>query len=118
MTTTQIEDQRTHLERDLLRLNRELTRLREESAQCVNTPGDRVSAPSHPGDHDSEGAAMRLQEVASHRLILQQTEEALARIEAGEYGRCTRCGEEISAERLDAVPYAAHCIACEQEATG
>lgn len=35
---------------------------------------------------------------------------ALARIEEGEYGICTECGEEINTNRLDAVPYATECI--------
>ncbi|WP_391570395.1 TraR/DksA family transcriptional regulator [Pseudobythopirellula maris] len=52
------------------------------------------------------------------RLVLQQTEGALARIEAGEYGDCAHCGEPISHERLDAVPYVSLCIGCEQKTVG
>ena len=37
---------------------------------------------------------------------------ALRRIEAREYGFCVNCGEEISPERLDAVPHAARCRNC------
>jgi DnaK suppressor protein len=31
------------------------------------------------------------------------------------YGRCEKCGEEISEKRLDALPFATHCIACQEE---
>ncbi|WP_370337811.1 TraR/DksA family transcriptional regulator [Parvularcula marina] len=37
---------------------------------------------------------------------------ALTRIEDGTYGECIDCGEEISPERLEAVPYAALCRKC------
>ena len=37
---------------------------------------------------------------------------ALARIAAGEFGICTKCGDEISDERLDAVPFTPFCRVC------
>ncbi|MDO9104509.1 MAG: TraR/DksA family transcriptional regulator [Methylovulum sp.] len=38
--------------------------------------------------------------------------QALARIDSGEYGICTACGEPIRAERLKALPYSHLCISC------
>jgi len=40
---------------------------------------------------------------------------ALGRIEEGTYGRCVRCGNEIPAERLEAMPRAPLCVTCKQE---
>lgn len=37
---------------------------------------------------------------------------AIARIDAGNYGVCTTCGEDIEEARLVAVPEAARCMAC------
>ncbi len=37
---------------------------------------------------------------------------ALRRIEDGEFGFCAECGERISDERLEIVPYAAKCARC------
>lgn len=37
---------------------------------------------------------------------------ALKRIDDGSYGTCLKCGDDISDERLDAVPYAALCRNC------
>lgn len=37
---------------------------------------------------------------------------ALRRIDAGTYGRCARCGHEIGAARLAALPSATTCVAC------
>ena len=43
---------------------------------------------------------------------LNQVNEALARLDAGEYGFCKSCGNEIVAMRLEALPYATLCIDC------
>jgi DnaK suppressor protein len=40
---------------------------------------------------------------------------ALLRIDNGEYGECDRCGEPIEPRRLQALPWAANCVACQQE---
>lgn len=40
--------------------------------------------------------------------------DALRRIEDGSYGECVECGEPISPKRLDAVPWAAMCVRCQQ----
>jgi DnaK suppressor protein len=49
----------------------------------------------------------------NERNILRLVEEALRRIEAGDYGYCVSCEEEIQEKRLDAVPWARHCIKCQ-----
>ena len=38
--------------------------------------------------------------------------DALKRIANGTYGICAKCGDDISPERLDAVPYAVTCRKC------
>ncbi|MEM0922854.1 MAG: TraR/DksA family transcriptional regulator [Pseudomonadota bacterium] len=43
---------------------------------------------------------------------LRRIDEALHRIEAGEYGLCHSCGEEIPAARLRVVPEAQVCTGC------
>jgi RNA polymerase-binding protein DksA len=43
---------------------------------------------------------------------LRAIDAALARIESGTYGVCTNCGEEISPERLETLPYATRCRHC------
>ena len=37
---------------------------------------------------------------------------ALTRISEGAYGTCTACGRTLPTERLDAIPWAATCVAC------
>jgi DnaK suppressor protein len=48
----------------------------------------------------------------SSRAELEMIEAALARITAGTYATCVRCGGSISAERLAALPYTTTCITC------
>jgi RNA polymerase-binding transcription factor DksA len=40
---------------------------------------------------------------------------ALERMDAGEYGQCVNCGEKISEERLDVLPYTPFCKTCAAE---
>ncbi len=37
---------------------------------------------------------------------------ALARMDDGTYGKCEICGNEIAAERLEALPYTTYCLGC------
>lgn len=41
---------------------------------------------------------------------------ALARLEAGDYGLCTDCGEPIPERRLQAQPFAVRCLTCQERA--
>ena len=45
-------------------------------------------------------------------VTIEQIDAALARIEAGTYGRCTGCQAEIPEERLELRPFAGTCVAC------
>lgn len=47
--------------------------------------------------------------------LLREVRAALNRIVDGSYGLCQQCEEEISQKRLQAVPWATLCIACQQE---
>lgn len=47
------------------------------------------------------------------RQLLKRIELAIQRIEAGEYGACTHCGEPIAFARMQAQPFASLCIGCQ-----
>jgi DnaK suppressor protein len=49
------------------------------------------------------------------RQFLQMVEHALSNIVEGSYGECEQCGNEINERRLDAVPWARHCIVCQEK---
>ncbi|PYS48749.1 MAG: RNA polymerase-binding protein DksA [Acidobacteria bacterium] len=50
---------------------------------------------------------------ANDRRLLELIDEALERIEAGEFGNCVHCGEPMLEKRLEAVPWARHCLRCQ-----
>ncbi len=58
----------------------------------------------------SQGASESLQEETLASQTLIQVQDALKRIEEGTYGKCTVCGRQIEAARLEAVPWAAYCL--------
>jgi DnaK suppressor protein len=45
---------------------------------------------------------------------LNKINDALSRLEQGNYGNCFECGEEIAEKRLRALPFAVRCKDCEQ----
>jgi DnaK suppressor protein len=48
--------------------------------------------------------------------MLRQIRFAIARIGDGSYGICLHCEEEISARRIQALPWAVFCIRCQEQA--
>ncbi len=49
------------------------------------------------------------------RTILNMIDAALKRIQSDEYGVCANCQEELQQKRLEAVPWAKHCLACQEK---
>jgi DnaK suppressor protein len=50
-----------------------------------------------------------------NRRMLQLVTEALERLKNGSYGLCVACHEEVQLKRLEAVPWARHCIECQEK---
>ena len=51
----------------------------------------------------------------SERQLLQQVDDALARIGARQYGICASCEDSMNLKRLQAVPWATLCISCQEK---
>jgi DnaK suppressor protein len=49
------------------------------------------------------------------RVMLQLVEDALKRMKENAYGLCANCQEEVQQKRLEAVPWARHCIECQEK---
>lgn len=58
---------------------------------------------------DIEFALIQMKAETLHKI-----DEALARLEEGSFGYCFECGEEISEQRLRALPFAVRCKDCEE----
>ena len=48
------------------------------------------------------------------RRILLLIDQAIERLEAGTYGTCVHCGQPCQEKRLEAVPWARHCLDCQE----
>ena len=58
---------------------------------------------------------IRLKLKQTDAKILQAIEEALYRLEQGNYGECLDCGEGIAPARLTAIPWTRMCITCKEK---
>jgi RNA polymerase-binding transcription factor DksA len=75
----------------------EFAREREEAlAECAQSVPDPVAQ----------------RRAADLKGTIEQVDAALARIDAGTYGACTKCGTAIPEERLEIRPFSATCVAC------
>lgn len=59
--------------------------------------------------------SLRLRLRNRESLYIKKLDEALRRIEAGDFGICESCGGDIEVKRLEARPTATLCISCKEE---
>lgn len=50
----------------------------------------------------------------AERDLLRRIDEALGRISSGTYGLCQNCSQPVHKKRLAALPWARHCIDCQE----
>ncbi|HWG72850.1 MAG TPA: TraR/DksA C4-type zinc finger protein [Acidimicrobiales bacterium] len=92
-------------------------------AQELKAQADSLALEHEPGDvqFDEEGGEggtsnvdRELDLVLSAQALsaIAEIDRALGKIDAGSYGRCEQCGNEIVAARLQALPHAALCVTC------
>lgn len=105
--------------RDLLLEERELARRQARSLEREFTElAEAASGPGADDEHDPEGATLAFERqhtaalLADARARVAEVDAALARIDAGTYGICARCGEPIGEGRLAARPAASVCVCC------
>src|ERR1051325_2513069 len=93
-----------------------------EAARDSNKSLNFMSEDQEP-ELEEEGQQDRDSDLLEHLEEHDQTriaeiDAALGRMDAGAWGRCERCGKEISEERLRAMPTTTLCEACSSEASG
>jgi RNA polymerase-binding protein DksA len=76
--------------------------------------GNLSNTPLHLADLGSDyyEQEMSMSLLETEERQLEDVADALGRIDKGTFGICEECGQEINAERLQAVPYARFCIDC------
>lgn len=85
-----------------------------EVGKTLNEMTDQTSNIPDPNDRATieSGRSFELRIRDRERKLLSKIEEALVRIEEGEFGVCDGCGEDIGQKRLEARPVTTLCIDC------
>lgn len=92
-----VREIRLRLDEEQRRRTAQLTELEQE---LERTPLEQVEESDHT----------RLENL---RLNLTEIGDALHRLDAGSYGSCEDCAGPIPAGRLEILPYARYCVACQ-----
>ena len=109
---TDVERFRRQLQEERVRVVSAIDNLRREHPGSMQDEVDE----SPLDNHLAETASVTIDREIDYSLeeneerVLAAIDAALARIQAGMYGRCERCGEEIEEQRLEAIPYATLCF--------
>jgi len=94
-----------------------------EAAESLLQEAEMLAEDMEPGDiqfdeESGEGDTLGVERErdlllsAQARAAVDEIDRALAKMDAGTYGVCDRCGHPIPKARLKALPYAALCVAC------
>jgi len=78
---------------------------RERDAEATQDPADMAA--------NAYTKELLMSMSTNDRQLLDSIDAALARISEGAYGKCINCGEPILEKRLEAVPWARHCLRCQ-----
>ena len=82
------------------------TQQRDASFNEAKDEGDQASA--------SEASKVLAAEQAQAIRMLEAVNAGLDRIDAGTFGKCINCGQEIGTKRLEAIPWTQYCIVCQE----
>ena len=103
-----LTDPRPRLEQLAAELQQRLERIAARERHADGPPSQDFAEQATERENDDVIGALSLD--TRHQLGLVR--KALARLDAGDYGLCTECGNPIPPARLAALPWAEHCVAC------
>lgn len=108
----QLEDQRKQIADGIDHITNDNLNLSQRDAS-----GDLSGYTFHMADvaTDNFDREFSLEMAGTEQQLLNKIDEALKKIQEGNYGNCDNCEASISMERLKAVPYAKLCIKCQEE---
>ncbi|HWG43381.1 MAG TPA: TraR/DksA family transcriptional regulator [Gemmataceae bacterium] len=116
MTKAELETYRERLLTLRNRLTGDVSHLADEAlrARGGEASGSLSNAPLHPADlgTDNFEQEFTLSLLQNQEQALGEITEALERVRQGSFGRCEECEQAIPKARLQALPYARHCVAC------
>jgi RNA polymerase-binding protein DksA len=107
-----LEEERQRVQDAISYLHEETPGSLEDETEEIVSNSDNHLADTATATLDRE-IDYSLEENSEH--VLRAIDGALQRIEEGTFGICESCGEPISEERLEAIPYATQCIDCRRK---
>ena len=106
-------DHLSTLRRALVSLRDEIEQLKNAGKEATDTVALDQSKVGRLSRMDALQAQQMAQETARRRQIqLQKIDSALRRMDAGDYGYCLLCGDEIGTARLSFDPATTRCMGC------
>jgi DnaK suppressor protein len=116
MDAVTFAETRAALEAERDRLAHELEDLERDSALAQSETSGENNYRDHMADQGSAtfGKELDMTLEGNARELHDSVVAALARMDAGTFGTCIRCGAEIGSERLVAMPAAELCIECKE----
>ncbi|MEU4060890.1 TraR/DksA C4-type zinc finger protein [Streptomyces wedmorensis] len=109
-TPEEVDEARSSLQAEVLRLRSELVHSREELTGLMRDSGDGAGDDQADTGTKNITREHELALAANAREMLEQTEHALERLDAGTYGLCEVCGKPIGKARMQAFPRATLCV--------
>ncbi|MEU6314303.1 TraR/DksA family transcriptional regulator [Streptomyces sp. NPDC047014] len=114
-TPAEVEEAHTELTSELLRLRAELDASEVAISGLMRDSGDGAGDDQADTGTKNITRESELALAANATSMLEQTERALERLEAGTYGLCENCGRPIGKARMQAFPRATLCVDCKQK---
>lgn len=114
-TPEEVAEARAELESEVLRLRAELQASDEAISGLMRDSGDGAGDDQADTGTKNITRESELALAANANSMLEQTERALERLEAGTYGLCENCGQPIGKARMQAFPRATLCVDCKQK---
>lgn len=101
-------------------IQRMISRIRRNTLE--ENSGEETGEISRVRLHPADLGTMASEQASGLGIVDQETtalnaiDDALDKLDSGEYGTCEECGDEIPLARLQAQPFARFCVECQEDA--
>ncbi|TGB14077.1 TraR/DksA C4-type zinc finger protein [Streptomyces sp. MZ04] len=114
-TPEEVGEARAELQSEALRLGSEISSSEDALVGLMRDSGDGAGHDDADTGTKNITREHEMSLAANAREMLEQTQRALERLDAGTYGICENCGNPIGKARMQAFPRATLCVECKQK---
>jgi len=114
LTAEQIARSRELLLEKHAALVNQVSRLAQEAAESTEaTENSKSPLSSAENASDTFEQDFAFMSIESEENLLRKVNRALQRLRENKYGKCEECGQDITPERVEALPWATMCVKCQ-----